>query len=185
MSESGPSYLFCVHTYGPLRELFRPIEERVTGKFMLIDEGMEHNFLTDEGKAAFHDVLTAACERRLSGDSSTFTWYEEWEITRVENTDNEEPRDGVWIIASTEARSVIDSQAECVDSMITSALDKYHKRWADFQIIVLENLMHPDSHIEQIVAQVIADLEPDALQTIDYILLIKNDTIVQCLPYGN
>lgn len=183
ISESGPPHISCLHTYGSLHELFQPVEERINGKFMLIDEGLEHHFVTDEAKAAFRDILTAACERCLDGDTSTFKWNEEWQITRTKDAEDEELRDGVWIIATTKARSVIDSQAECVDSVITNALGKFEKRWADFHIIVLENSMHPDSHIEQVVTQVVSDLEPDELQTVNYILLINNGMITQCHPH--
>lgn len=78
---------------------------------MLIDEGLEHSFITQECEDAFEEAVVAACKRRLKGDIGPFNWYEEWELVRI---DNEGGENGVWIIATTNARSMQESVEQCV-----------------------------------------------------------------------
>ena len=181
-SESGPSFVHCVHGLGPFSELLSPIVERVNGKFMLVDEGLQHSFFTDEGRTAFYDAIVAACERRLEGDSSTFSWYEEWELTKLKEDDeevDEDEKDGVWIIAVTEARDMRESVAECVYSVLTNALRKFVKRWADLHVLALDKSTYAP---EQFITESIANLEPDELKDVDLILFIDDGKVIQCYP---
>jgi hypothetical protein len=181
ISESGPSFIHCVHGGGPFSELLSPIAERVNGKFMLVDEGLQHSFFTDEGRTAFHDAIVAACERRLEGDSSTFSWYEEWELTKLKEDDKEEEdeKGGVWIITVTEARNMMESVAECVYTVLTNALRKFVKRWADLHILALEKSTYAPG---QFVTESIASLETDELKDVDLILFIDDGKVIQCYP---
>ncbi len=177
ISESGPPYISCNHR-GSYSEVMQPLLERIDGKFMLIDEGLEHSFFTDEGRNAFYAAVTAACERRLKEDASPFSWYEEWELTREE--DDKDDKDGVWIIAVTEARHMRQSVAECVYTMLDNALRKFaEKRWADLHVVVLEKFTYAP---EQLVAEAIAALEPDEVRDVDFILLIDGGKVIQCYP---
>lgn len=178
ISESGPPYIYCNHG-GPYSEVMQPLLERINGKFMLIDEGLEHSFFTDEGKSTFYDAVAAACERRLKGDASPFGWYEEWELTRLEDEkDDEEDKDGVWIIAVTEARDMRESVAECVYTMLKNALRKFaEKRWADLHVVVFEKSTYAP---ERLVAEAMAALEPDEVRDVNFILLVDGDSIVPC-----
>ena len=183
ISDTGPSFVHCVHGGGPFSELLGPIVERVNGKFMLVDEGLQHSFFTDEGRTAFHDAIVAACGKRLEGDSSTFSWHEEWELTRLKEDDKEEvddgKKDGVWIIAATEARNMVESVAECVYVVLTNALRKFVKRWADLHVITLDKSTYAP---EQFVTESIASLEPDELKDVDLILFIDDGKVAQCYP---
>ena len=150
---------------------------------MLVDEGLQHSFFTDEGRTAFHDAIVAACGKRLEGDSSTFSWHEEWELTRLKEDDEEEvddgKKDGVWIIAATEARNMVESVAECVYVVLTNALRKFVKRWADLHVITLDKSTYAP---EQFVTESIASLEPDELKDVDLILFIDDGKVAQCYP---
>jgi hypothetical protein len=180
ISESGPPYVCCNHG-GPFSELLRPLQERVNGKFMLVDEGLEHSFVTDEGRIAFYDAVVAACERRLKGDASPFSWCEEWELKRTEDSEEGgDDEDGVWIFTAPEARKIRESVAECVYAVLTNALRKFAvKRWADLHVLVLEESIHPR---EQSVTEVVAALEPDDIRDVDLVLLVAGSRVVQCYP---
>lgn len=179
VSDVGPPFIYCNHG-GPYSELLKPLMERVAGKFMLVAEGLEHSFVTAEGRSAFYDAVVAACERRLKGDASPFGWYEEWELTRTEDSEeDEDERDGVWIIATTEARNVVESVAECVYAVLSNALRKFAKRWADLHLLVLEESFHAR---EQLVAQVVAALEPDEVRGVRFILVVVGNKVVKCYP---
>lgn len=182
ISQSGPPYVFCTHG-GPYSEVMQPLLERINGKFMLVDEGLEHSFFTDEGRSAFYDAVAAACERRLKGDASPFSWYEEWQLTRLEDEkDDEEDKDGVWIIAVTQARNMRESIAECVHTMLKNALRKFaEKRWADLHLVVLEKSTYAP---ERLVAEAMAALEPDEVQDVNFVLLVDGDSIVPCYTTG-
>lgn len=180
-SESGPPYIHCAHC-GPYSELLQPLLERIGGKFMLVDAGLEHSFFTDEGKSAFYDAVAAACERRLKGDASPFYWYEEWQLTRLEDKeDEEEDKNGVWIFpVATEARSMMESVAECVYTTLDKALKKFTKRhWADLHVVVLEKSTYAPEHL---VAKAMAALEPDDFRCVDFVLFVDGSKVVQCYP---
>ena len=176
ISERNPPWIHCLHA-GGFSDLFRPILERLRGRFMLVDAGIQHSFFTDEGKEAFYSSIVSACERRLEGDSSTFSWNEEWQITRLE--DNEEGEKGVWILASDEARSVQESIEENLKNLLDNALRKFVKRWAQIHILVLEENIK--SHTPAI-QQIVGNMDPTQLPNIDYVLLVINGRVIQCYP---
>lgn len=178
-SESGPPYICCTH-HMAFPDIMKPLLGRIAGKFMLVDEGLEHSFVTDEGRAAFLDAVVAACQRRLKGDASRFSWYEEWEIKRIDGGQKEDDhKDGVWIMAVTEARPVRESVAECVYHVLENAMKKFAKRWAKLQLLVLEKSIF--AH-EQLVNEVVSNLQLDNLQNVDFILIVDEDEVVQCYP---
>jgi hypothetical protein len=181
ISESGPPYVMCSHGDPLLYELLRPLPEKISGGFMLVDEGLEHSFITNEGRNAFYEAVVGACERRLSGDATPFTWYEEWELTRLEDDpENEDDKDGVWIMSFTAPRDMKSSVAECVYTVLENALRKFAtRRWTDHQVLVLDAFI---SAPECSVTEVLAGLEPDDLPSVDLILLVDGDKIVQCYP---
>jgi hypothetical protein len=178
ISESGPPYIHCNHG-GPYSELMQPLLERIDGKFMLVDEGLAHSFLTDEGRGSFYDAVAAACERRLKGDASPFSWYEEWELIRLEDEkDDEEDKDGVWIVTVTEARDMRESVAECVYTMLKNALRKFaEKRWADLHVVVLDKSAYAP---ECLAAEAMAALDRDEVRDVNFILLVDGDSVVSC-----
>jgi hypothetical protein len=154
--------------------------ERLAGKFMLVDEGLEHSFVTDGGRIAFYDAVVAACERRLKGDASPFNWYEEWQLTRIQDgEEGEDDKDGVWIIATTGARNMVESVAECVYAVLANALRKFAKPWANLHLLVLEESIHAR---ERLVAEVMADLEPDEVRGVNFILIVTGNKVVRCYP---
>lgn len=179
--KSSPPMIYCWHG-GPLSDLLSPIQEQISGRFMLVDEGWEHSFVTQECRLAFQRAVVEACKRRLCGDTTPFSWYEEWELKRLPDGSNGENDEGVvQIWTCTPARAVRESVAECVYMVLTNALRKFKKRWADYHVLVLERLTYaPD----QFVSEAIKALEADEIRDLDYIVLVGNDDIIQCYPYA-
>jgi len=180
ISENNPPWIHCSHGLGGYSDLFRPLLDRIDGRFMLVGEGLEHSFFTDEGRGAFYDAVVSACRRRLEGDASDFSWNEEWQIVRCkENEEGEGEKDGVWILTSTDAISVLHSIAENLQNVLDNALRKFVKRWARLHILVLEEKVNAHT---QFIRQTVAGLTPAELLNLDYVLLIANGNVMQCYP---
>ena len=176
ISESGPSLISCLHG-GPYSDLMSRLREKIIGKFMLIDEGLEHSFVTQECEAAFEEEVVDACARCLEGKTDPFNWYEEWELARIDDEGGEDAKDGVWIVATTDARSMQESVEECVHVVLVKAMQKFRqKRWADVQIIVLEtSALAPAS----LAAHAVETFEPSDRNLIDHFLLVDNEDVIE------
>lgn len=168
----------CLHNTG--RRFLRPLNDMISGDLFLIDGGLEHSFFTQEGIDQFLAVIRVAYDERKFGSRQTLTWYEEWQIIKTKE-DDEDREDGVWIIAVTEARDVLASVEECLDTVLTSALTKFGaKRWAETHVIVLEvesALMSPERSLP-----VIQGYPPADLTDVDLILLIHDGDVNQAYP---
>jgi hypothetical protein len=153
------------------------LKDKITGMFMLVDEGLEHSFVTQECKAAFEEAVATACERRLQGNADPFSWDEEWELARIDDGDNRVAKNGVWIIAVTDARSMQDSVAETVHSVLDKAMRKFRtKRWADLQIVVLET---SPSAPARLAAHAVQTFDPGDRALIDHFLLVDGEEITE------
>jgi len=174
IAESGPSFISCLHG-GPYSEIISRLREKITGKFMLIDEGLEHSFVTQECEAAFEEAVITACKRRLEGTIGPFSWYEEWELARIGGGGGESAQDGVWIIATTDARSMQESVEQCVHVVLGKAMQKFRKRrWGDLQIIVLEasGLAPAD-----LAANAVETFVPGDRELVDHFLLVEDEDV--------
>jgi len=174
ISESGPPHIHCLHHHSV--DLLRPLLDRITGQFFLVDDGLEHLFVTDQGREAFYEAVAKACRMRLEGNFAPVTWYEEWELIRGDNDDE----DGVEIIAVTEARHMHSSVGEAVYSIVEKGRKKFAgRRWADRHVLVLEtSILAP----MRLVTGVVRGLEPDELEDIDLLLVVEHDDVMQCYP---
>ena len=181
-SETATPLIYCLHA-GPMSELFTPVMEQIKGRYMLVDEGLEHSFVTEECKKAFQNAVVAACERRLHGETKSFDWYEEWKLERLPYGTSEEKDTGaVQIWTSTPAKAVRESVAECVYMVLTNALRKFEKRWAQYHILTLDkDTFAPDRYI----SEAIASLEADEIKNLDFIYRVDGDDILQCYPVTN
>lgn len=179
ISESSSPMIYCLHG-GPFSELLSPIQEQISGRFMLVDEGWEHSFVTQECILAFQNAVVEACKRRLCDDATPFNWYEEWELARLPDGSNGEDDAGVvHIWTCTPAKKVRESVAECVYMVLTNALRKFKERWAYCHVLVLERCTYAPY---QFVSEAIEALEADEIRDLDYILLVDNDDTIQCYP---
>jgi hypothetical protein len=173
ISESGPPYIHCLHQSS---DLLRPLLDRIEGQFFLVDEGLEHSFVTDQGREAFYEAVAKACRMRLEDNFAPVTWCEEWELTRGDNNDE----DGVDMIAVTQARDMDSSVREAVYAMIEKGRSKFvGRRWTDNHVLVLEtSILAP----MRLVTSAVRALEPEELEDIDLLLLVDHDGLTQCYP---
>lgn len=170
IAESDPSAIFCLHG-GPYSDIMSRIRERISGKFMLIDEGLEHSFITQECKETFEEAVVAACKGRLEGKTGNFHWYEEWELTR---SDSEDGEDGVCIIASTGARSMQASVEQCVNYSLENAIRKFRRtpRWADLHVVVLETSLGSPASLA---AGAVETFQPQDRGLINHYLIVEGE----------
>jgi hypothetical protein len=181
ISESGPPYIYCLH-HSASSEIMKPLFNRLSGQFMLVDEGLEHSFITDEGKAAFFDAVTTACQKRLEGDASAFIWHEEWRLEKTRGQGKkDDSMDGVWILACSGVFDVKETVTRCVEYVLENAMKKFAiKRWAELHLLVLEESALSN---DQLVNEAISNLQRDDLQNVDFILAVHEDKVVQCYPF--
>jgi len=174
VSEYGPSFINCLHGE-PYSGFMDQLKGKITGSFMLIDKGLEHSFFTRECKAAFEKAVVIACKKRLEGETSPFSWYEEWELARIDDVGDNNARDGVWIIAATDARSLEESTNQCVHAVLNKAMQKFrNRRWADLQIIVLETSgLVPAS----LAAHSVETFQPVDRELINHFLLVEGEDV--------
>jgi len=171
IDKSAPPFISCLHN-GPYSEIMNRLSKKVMGKFMLIDAGLEHSFITQECKDAFEEAVVAACKRCLEGNNDPFDWYEEWELIKI---DNESGEDGVWIIATTDARSMPESVEQCVHDNLNNAMEKFRGRqWANLNIIVLETFL---SSPASLVAQAVENFMPRDRALINHFLIVDGADI--------
>ena len=173
ISKSGPPFINCHHS-GPFSGLLAQMKEKITGIFMLIDEGLEHSFVTQKFISEFEDAVLTACKNRLEGDNDPFSWDEEWELKRVEDG-GEDERDGVWMIATTDARSMSESVEQCVHMVLDKAMQKFRvKRWAEIQIIVLESSINAPAGLA---AKAVENFNPSDRDLVNHFLIVDGNDV--------
>ncbi len=172
IADSDPPVIFCLHG-GPYPDIMSRIRDKISGKFMLVDEGLEHSFITQECKDAFVEAVVAACKRRLKGNTNDFKWYEEWELARIDNKDS---KDGVWIIASTGAHSMQASVDQCVHYSLENAIRKFKRtpRWADLHVVVLEASLGSPSGLA---AGAVETFQPQDRGLINHFLIVEGGNV--------
>jgi hypothetical protein len=172
--EQGPFFINCRHD-GPYSELWQSLKSQIQGSFLLVDEGIEHSFITDSGREAFHAAVINACARRLTGITGTFEWLEEW---RLEKVDGDE--DGVYVMSVSAARYVSESVRECVETIVEKGLAKFlRRRWADTHMLVLEVSTYAPL---QFVQGSMTNIDPTKLLAVDQVLLVDDGQVTQIYP---
>jgi len=142
---------------------------------MLVDQHLpDHSFVTEEASDHFISELIGACERRLTGGSNHFDWYEEIPLLRCDDENDEES--GLDVLAVSEAYDVRSQVTEALDYILEKALTKFSRpeRWADKHVIVLDRMDHfcDEKHIKDAFAWYERELE-----SVDLVLLADNDSI--------
>ncbi|MDD5702687.1 MAG: hypothetical protein PHU23_11635 [Dehalococcoidales bacterium] len=141
---------------------------------MLIDEALEHSFITQECKDAFEEAVVAACNRSLEGDTGDFNWDEEWELVRTANDDGS--HGSVWVLATTGAHSMQASVEQCVHAALDNAVRKFRRTppWAKIQVIVLEaSSMAPAS----LAASAVKTFQSQDKGLINHFLIVEGEDV--------
>jgi hypothetical protein len=161
--------IWCSHS----EPVIAALSERIKGWFWLVDdETWQHSIITDACREELYGKLIQAIQACRRGEQAPVRWAEEWEVTRVEDSD-EEPRSTVQVIAVTEARSAISSTHEAIDVMLEAALAKFWKRWAKKHVIIFENQFFSFCSPEN-VADWLTGVEPEYLASIDLIIVVDH-----------
>lgn len=171
--ENGPGNIWCCHN--STGNLVAAASPRITGTFLLIDDGMlEHSFVTDSGREAFHSALADACRRRIESGFGELEWFEEWELQRCKDFPDDDPndRDGVFIICVTEARHVDESVVEALDLVLEKALKKFVTKWADKHVIVFDSATALCN--AERVGEAFSWVAPEEMANVDLVMLTDN-----------
>lgn len=170
-------HLSCYHL-GPISDLLRPLSSRVNGIFFLDDRGLEHSFVTEEGRNAFYDIIAAACQMCPEGKSVSVEWHEEWRLTKTRERESGK-QDGVWVIAASDAFDVAEASRTSVKNILDKASPKFEsKNWANLHVLVVDwtaSMLDP-------VLDIVRNLQPNELEPIDLVLIVKDDQIVGNSP---
>jgi hypothetical protein len=147
---------------------------------MLVDEGLEHSFVTQECKDEFEEAVIAACNSCLEGNIDNFNWYEEWELVRIDNGNGDLSQDGVWMVTTTGAHSIQASVEQCVHAVLDNAIRKFRRtpRWAELQVIVLEaSLIAPSS----LAAGAVETFLPQDRGLINHFLIVEGEEVNEAI----
>jgi hypothetical protein len=174
-SAGGAGLIYCCHN--STGNLVSAVSGRVKGAFLLVDDGLyEHQFVTDAGRAAFEEALVAGCEARLV-QPFRLKWVEEWPLWRCADSADGDPgdRNGVWIIATTDAREIRESVSEAVEMTVEKATRKFQQRWAAKHVIVLdrEEVMCTAERVREALTWFSAE----ELKVIDLVLLTEGEEV--------
>lgn len=170
-------YIHCCH-HGPISSFWDPIRDVVTGYVMLVDcdgpngtSGPDHSLHTYEGKISFYNTLTQAIRRREAGDTSKFSWNEEWTLTK--HDDGGEP--GVWLILGDTARNIIPSLSEAIQTLITKTEKKFQEEWADHNVFVLDStFLGPEGLVQELASkEFVRAVSPPKKSPIHTFLLVE------------
>ncbi len=174
IAESGPPAIYCCHG-NRYSELMSHIMEKITGRFMLVDDKLEHSFITQKCKDAFAEAVVAACMKCLQGNNSVFKWYVEWELVRTDMGDGVS-HDGVWVLAASSAHSLQASTEQCVHAVLDNAMRKFKRTppWAEIQVIVLETSPITPANLAAIAIKSFQSLDD---KLITHFLIVEDDDI--------
>ena len=95
LRDADVGYVTCSHVDDSAVVSASPL---VSGVYILEDEtDYCHQFLSEERRSEFHQVLASACNESKQGSPEPVRWEEEWELQRFE--DSAEGEGGVMVIA--------------------------------------------------------------------------------------
>lgn len=146
--------------------------DSLDGWYYLIhnDSQWGHSFVTHEGKRAAAEAFVAASAHPDA--NHPFEWNEEWELRRIDDGSSDERHFEILAI------SQVFTQGSAVTAML-SVLErgraKFHRRWADDHILVLESRA-PVVNAENLSA-VIDEVGSEDLRGLDTILLVDGEEL--------
>lgn len=152
--------------------------ERLDGWYYLIhdDNPWAHNFVTDAGRAAWHDsIVAASATPTIEG---RFTWNEEWGLHRLDDGGGDERDFEVLAISGVFTG---DSAVAAVWTMLEKGRAKFHQRWADHHVLVFDSRLPTMINAGRLAA-IAAEFDADDLGAVEMILLVSGDELTQIWP---
>jgi len=173
---SGPAgSIHCLHDFS---EDLQAVASRLDGGYFLIDGDQgrwSHSFVTDAARAEWHDKIVAACSTPTV--DGHFTWTEEWELHRVDDGFDDEPRVEILAVSDVFTGGSADT---AVWAVLEAGRSKFHQRWADHHILAF------DSRVPLInsnrLAAIASEFDPSDLGAVEMILLIEGGELTQIWP---
>jgi hypothetical protein len=177
LNDRLPGRIWC--TGHNSHEDLEEVGARLDGWYYLIhdDNPWEHNFVTDAGRAAWHDRIVAGCQTPTI--DGRFSWNEEWALYRTDDRDDEERHFEIGVVSAVFTGG---SAVAAVWTMLEKGKAKFHQRWADHHVLVL------DSSVPMIIggrlASIAAEFDADDLGAVEMILLVDGETLTQVWPHA-
>ena len=171
---NSPGSIHCLHDFS---EDLQAVAPRLDGGYFLIDGDRRwaHNFVTDAGRAAWHDSIVAGCANPTI--EGRFTWNEEWALYRLDDGQDDDPEFEVMAISDVFTG---DSAVAAVWRMLERGRAKFHRRWADHHVLVFESKI-PMINAGRLAA-VAAEFDVDDLGAVEMILLVDGEELTQVWP---
>ncbi len=175
LNDRLPGRIWC--TAHNSNENLQGIEARLDGWYYLIhdDNPWEHNFVTDEGRAAWHDSIVAGCQTPTI--NGRFSWNEEWELHRLDDGEVDERHFEILAISDVFTG---DSAVAAVWTTLEKGKAKFQRRWADHHVLVFESRV-PTINAGRL-ANIAAEFDAEDLGAIEMILLVDGDELTQIWP---
>lgn len=175
LNDRLPGQIWC--TAHNSHEDLQGLGARLNGWYYLIhdDNPWAHNFVTDAGRATWHDSIVAGCETPTS--AGRFSWNEEWELQRLDDGEDDERHFEILAISDVFSG---DSAVAAVWTMLEKGRAKFHQRWADHHILVFDSRV-PMINADRL-ASIAAEFDADDLGAIEMILLIDGEEVTQVWP---
>jgi hypothetical protein len=169
-----PGQIFCQHSDS---DALIAVSPRLNGAYYLVDGGTAwaHTFLTEAGRATWHDLIVAACEKPTS--EGRFSWNEEWDLRRFDDGQSSERHFEVLAVSDVFSG---DSVVAAVWTMLERGRAKFHRRWAAHHILVFDSAA-PIVTPERLEA-IAAEFAVEDLGAIESIILVNGDTSTEIWP---
>ena len=172
LSEDRGQFVNCWHV-NRTDEVVREIQPHVTGIYYFNDDSPDprwnHSFISDRARQEFQSALIDACTRSTKGHPVRVDWYEEWKLERSHG------ENGVFVAGMVVGWMLPGVQEE-VQRALDAAAAKFHERWADHHVVVLERIGHSWATLDH-VKEVWPRL--NLPENVDLILLVDGELVSQ------
>jgi hypothetical protein len=173
----GPSQVGLVMCLHPRGDEVRAVSPDVTGFYFLEDGGPDHQFLSEECRLSFHQALKRACEESKRSGQAEVEWFEEWKLTRTE--DSAEGAGGMLVVAAVgdfPEAAVIES----VDKAICGARKKFKaQKWAGRSAAALHAGEQQHELSPALFRSALERLNPADVKPLDIVFFVSGEDVRQ------
>lgn len=174
--EDWPGSIHCLHDSSSDLQSVAP---RLDCSYFLVDQGnpWAHNFVTDQGRAACHDLIVAACQTARREGRGALSWNEEWELMRLDDGQDDERHFEMLVVSDVFTG---DSAVAAVWTMLEKGRAKFHRRWADHHVLLFERRA-PLISAERL-GSIAAEFDAEDLGAVEMILFVDGEELTQVWP---
>ncbi len=170
---SDGGFIHCSHARS---DEFLAVSPEVSGAYFVEeDDGPDHQFLSDESRAQFRQILIRACARSQQRGHAQMQWCEDWELQRGQ--DSTEGKGGVHVVAAT-ADFVESAAKRSVEKAVCSAKTKFGAvEWAGRTALALHAGEQQHKLSPSLLEAAIDRLRPSDLQPIDSVFFVDGTDV--------